>query len=105
MENGWVREDLFNGARVEATYEWVMQRLGTRKPASKEVNQNNRVLQDGALEEGLTPARYHLNAQAPAGGQDEILKISAVDAFLNPALQGAIRTESLLFPLPVLQKC
>ncbi|KEI71391.1 GMC oxidoreductase [Endozoicomonas elysicola] len=98
MENDWVRKDLFNDLRVEATYQWVVEKLGTRKPAGREINQNNLNLYQGALEEGLTPERYHLNARVPGGGDGEILKVSAVDAFLSPALQGAYPNRVSIIP-------
>ncbi|WP_419831681.1 GMC family oxidoreductase N-terminal domain-containing protein [Endozoicomonas atrinae] len=98
MDNDWVREDLFNDSRVDAAYQWVMQKLGTRKPAMDEVNQNNRILHNGALEEGLVPERYHLNARTSEGGQNKILKVSAVDAFLNPSLRGDYHNRVSIIP-------
>ena len=87
IREGKVREDLFNPARVAQTYEWLMKRIGTRQPETHELNRNNRILGWGAIEEGLNPARYFLNAAKPNGNDEQILKISAVDAFLSKALK------------------
>ncbi len=63
-------------------YSYVVEHIGTRKVNSDEVNENNKILLAGTP----TAMTYDLNARTPAANSN-ILKISALDAFIMPALQ------------------
>jgi len=74
-------------------YAWVKQTLGTRSLNADEVNANNKLLLNGCPSAKL----YDLNAKKyagnPSAAQSEPLKISAVDAYLWPALM--LRSKNL----------
>jgi choline dehydrogenase-like flavoprotein len=87
VDAGHLPADFFHHAnqdwgKLQQAYNWVTAHVHTRQVDLSEINQNNRLLLEG------TPlARtYDLNARPPHGKHD-ILKISAVEAFLLPALQ------------------
>lgn len=97
-EKGWVKANpslrsLFHKGSGEDwehlrdAYNWVKDKLGTRKVDKAEVNANNAIL--GMLDpmQG-TAYTYSLNQNEHADNEDEIAKISAVSAFLLPALLG-----------------
>lgn len=69
---------------VASSYHWVTEKLHTRKVETAEINRNNKLLLDATP----TAQTYYLNARLPHNNSGEILKISSVEAFLMPALQG-----------------
>jgi choline dehydrogenase-like flavoprotein len=62
---GLIGQREFNKAEVGRAYEWVRQAIGTRRLGQGEMNENNRVLWEGAQREGLHPQLYDLNTYAP----------------------------------------
>lgn len=89
LDLGYISEDLCgsqdnNWSQLRSAYDWVKQKVQTRKVDEDEINNNNKILFQ-AIETAQT---YNLNARKPTDNPNEILKISAVDAFLLPALQG-----------------
>ncbi|MBY0280787.1 MAG: GMC family oxidoreductase N-terminal domain-containing protein [Alphaproteobacteria bacterium] len=67
---------------IHNTYEWVRKNIGTRAVNYQEINPNNLILLKGYP----SALPYELNAKRPSGQKGEILKISAVDALLWPAM-------------------
>ncbi len=83
--NRWIKEGRLHpnfAPEVDKAYAWVKKTIGTRTVNYDEVNLNNRLLLKGSP----TARPYELNAKVPTGLRGEILKISAVDAFLWPAM-------------------
>ncbi|MES2608102.1 MAG: GMC family oxidoreductase N-terminal domain-containing protein [Pseudomonadota bacterium] len=67
---------------IEQAYAWVKQTIGTRSLCSDEINANNSLLLTGYS----SAKPYDLNAKKSNGNPNDLLKISAVDAYLWPAL-------------------
>lgn len=77
----------FAPADVARAYAWVTKKLGTRPVPETEINENNRILWDGAKALGLQPKRYDLNTHAPGAAPSPVSdKRSAVDALLLEAM-------------------
>jgi choline dehydrogenase-like flavoprotein len=95
---GLIPSELIHGdnpfERVENAYTWVKEKVGTRSVADSEINANNRILKD-AIETGTT---YDLNAKMPTGTSGEVLKNSAADSFLLPAIRGMNNNHLSLIP-------
>lgn len=84
---------------LQEAYTYVTEHIGTRVVTTDEVNDNNNILLGGTP----TATTYALNAHKPCNDHDKLLKISAVDAFILPALhQGLtiipdIKVKKILF--------
>lgn len=63
---------------------WVEKHVGTRKVEEGEINENNRILMNGHP----FAKTYELNERLPTGQKGEVLKVSATEAFIVPALCG-----------------
>jgi len=86
----WRRDGLlpYSEAEVAAGYAWVCQQLGTRSLHESEINANNRILWEGALELGLRPSLYDLNTWPPGSSPWSATdKRSDVECLLEPALR------------------
>jgi hypothetical protein len=83
-------------AQLRDAYDWVTQKVMTRSVEDWEINTNNRILFNGTD----SSHTYSLNEKKPNGDGQEVLKISAVDAFLVPALQQKGVFESSLSLIP-----
>ncbi len=70
--------------KLEAAYQWVTAHVLTRTVSENEINKNNQLLKDGSPQ----ARTYDLNSRKPLGDPSEILKISATEAFIVPALKG-----------------
>lgn len=68
--------------KLEDAYAYVTEKIGTRTVRVDEINANNKLL----LAATPTATTYCLNARKPAHDKDFNLKISALDAFIIPAL-------------------
>lgn len=88
-----------NWSELNRAYDWVESKLRTRIVNPSEINANNAILMslDPSLGE---PATYKLNQMDFKGDPNEALKISAVDAFLLPALRGGEEFSSHLSLIP-----
>ncbi|WP_316354567.1 GMC oxidoreductase [Candidatus Trichorickettsia mobilis] len=82
--------------KLHDAYEWVKSYVHTRQVSAEEINDNNKLLKDG----DLLATTYNLNARKPSGKKNEILKISAVEAFILPALRGGDNFKGHLSLLP-----
>ena len=67
---------------IHNVYEWVRKSIGTRAVDYQEINPNNLILLKGYP----SSVPYELNAKKPSDQKGGILKVSAVDAFLWPAM-------------------
>lgn len=85
----------FTYNQVDSAYRWVRSAIGTRVVSESEINNNNRVLWDGALREGLRPRLYDLNTyppgQSPYPGTDKRssesqLLLEALEDRANPLM-------------------
>lgn len=63
-ERHLVPKSLWTEDQIETAYEWVEEKIGTRTPATDEINRNNRVLEVGARRRGMSPRMYDLNTWA-----------------------------------------
>lgn len=68
---------------LKQAYNYVTKHIGTRMVNEDEVNANNKILLRGAP----TATTYNLNARKPLSTKDKNLKISALEAFIQPALR------------------
>jgi len=87
VDAGHLPSDFFHYAnqdweKLKQAYSWVMAHVRTRRVDLSEVNPNNRLLLEGAA----LAKTYDLNARK-SDRENGILKVSAVEAFLLPALQ------------------
>lgn len=87
VDSGRLPEDFFHEqgqdwAKLTKAYAWVVEKLQTREVGEKDINPNNRLLLEGSS----TARTYDLN-QKPYDSGAHILKNSAVDNLLVPALQ------------------
>lgn len=67
---------------LQDAYTYIVNRVGTRTVDASEVNENNKIL----LHATLTATTYCLNARKPGNDTDKNCKISALEAFIMPAL-------------------
>ncbi|NBT85121.1 MAG: GMC family oxidoreductase [Alphaproteobacteria bacterium] len=103
----WIKQDLIpshfvhqNGedfGTIHNLYEWVRKSIGTRPVDYQEINPNNLILLKGYP----SAVPYELNAKKPLGQKGEILKISAVDAYLWPAMNKHAQTFQVVSNLQV----
>ncbi|MCL5875418.1 MAG: GMC oxidoreductase [Candidatus Dependentiae bacterium] len=89
IDHGLVDAHLFHSndhdwQKMKAAYDWVSTKLGTRKVEYDEMNRNNFLLLSAAPQ----ATTYALNQKRAQTSSSPILKTSAVDAFLLPALLG-----------------
>lgn len=87
-KKGWISSRIIGEGkdkwkRLQSVYGWVENKIGTRIVANSELNKNNELL----LTTAPTAKKYDLNQKKPTKIAGNILKISAVDAFLLPALK------------------
>ncbi|WBU59936.1 GMC family oxidoreductase N-terminal domain-containing protein [Paracoccus albus] len=61
IESGLMDGDYYATDSIAAAYQWVREAIGTRTLSESELNNDNRVLWDGAASYGVDPSLYHLN--------------------------------------------
>jgi hypothetical protein len=60
-EKGLIDARFYTQEDVAVAYQWVREKIQTRQLSQSELNQDNKVLWDGAEEFGVDPNLYHLN--------------------------------------------
>jgi hypothetical protein len=60
-EKGLIDPRFYTQENLSAAYQWVREKIQTRQLSQTELNQDNRVLWDGAEALGVDPRLYHLN--------------------------------------------
>jgi len=60
-EKGLIDARFYTQEDVAVAYQWVREKIQTRQLSQSELNQDNKVLWDGAEEFGVDPKLYHLN--------------------------------------------
>jgi choline dehydrogenase-like flavoprotein len=89
--NAWIEEGLMDSAysteRLASAYEWVKEAIGTRTLSESELNNDNKVLWDGASAYGVDPSLYHLN-RFPVGDSPSPVddKLDAARQLVYPAI-------------------
>jgi choline dehydrogenase-like flavoprotein len=87
---GRIGKDDFSADEVARAYDWVKTKIGTRVVPESEINENNRILWDGAKELGLHPKLYELNTYPPGASPSPVTdKRSAVRGLLLEAMTDA----------------
>ncbi len=81
-----IHENNNDWKKLQEAYAYVVDHIGTRTVAAEEVNENNKIL----LNALTTATTYDLNERKPLSLDDKNLKISAVDAFIIPALENGL---------------
>lgn len=94
-EKGWISprivgDEKTKWQRIKTIYRWIKNVIGTRSVDDAEINKNNALLKNAIH----TARTYDLNQEPFDAGKDKILKISAVDAFLLPALRNDTKKNS-----------
>jgi len=85
---GRIGKDDFTPDEVDRAYAWVKEKIGTRVVPEGEINENNRILWDGAAGLGLHPKLYDLNTFAPGSAPSPVTdKRSSVSGLLLEAMQ------------------
>ena len=96
-EKGLIDPRFYTQADLASAYQWVRETIATRQLSQTELNQDNRVLWDGAERLGVDPRLYHLNryrvGYSPSPVDD---KRDAARQLLQPA------AESIENPLSVI---
>lgn len=89
--NAWIEDGLMDSAysteRLATAYDWVRTTIGTRTLSESELNNDNRVLWEGAAAYGVDPALYHLN-RFPVGDSPSPVddKLDAARQLIYPAI-------------------
>jgi len=87
---GRIGKDDFSAEAVASAYDWVKEKIGTRVVPESEINENNRILWDGARALGLHPKLYDLNTYPPGASPSPVTdKRSAVRGLLIEAVEDA----------------
>jgi hypothetical protein len=85
-EQGLIDARFYTQEDVAAAYQWVREKIETRQLSQHELNQDNKVLWDGAERLGVDPKLYHLNryrvGYSPSPVDD---KRDAVEQLITPA--------------------
>tara|TARA_R110002050_G_scaffold8396_1_gene30780 strand:- start:7037 stop:9136 length:2100 start_codon:yes stop_codon:yes gene_type:complete len=94
-EKGWISprivgDEKTKWQRIKTIYRWIKNVIGTRSVEDAEINKNNALLKNAIH----TAKTYDLNQESFNAGKNQILKISAVDAFLLPALRNNTKKNS-----------
>jgi hypothetical protein len=96
-EQGLIDKRFYTLERMATTYEWVREAIKTRTLSQDELNQDNKVLWNGAAALGIDPQLYHLNRfpvdYSPSMVDD---KRDAARQLLLPAAQDAKNPLSLI---------
>jgi len=88
---GRIGKDDFSPEEIARAYDAVKTMIGTRVVPETEINENNRILWDGARGLGLHPKLYDLNTYAPGSSPSPVTdKRSPVSALLLEAMQDRI---------------
>lgn len=87
-KKGWIPPGIIGEGknkwnRIKTIYHWVKEEIGTRPVDESEINKNNALLKNATS----TARTYDLNQEYTSKDPNKISKISAVDAFLLPALK------------------
>jgi hypothetical protein len=96
-EKGLIDARFYAEADLAAAYQWVRETIATRQLSQTELNQDNRVLWDGAERLGVDPRLYHLNryrvgySPSPVGD-----KRDAGRQLLQPAAESAANPLSII---------
>ena len=91
---GAVNKSLFSEASISDAYEWVKLYTRTRKVKNEEINRNNQLLYNGSR----FADTYHLNTKL--NDPDGIDKVSSLEAFIYPALNGGPNYKGHLSLIP-----
>lgn len=83
LDRTFFHQDHNDWKKLENAYQWVQQKVHTRHINPDEVNFNNRLLLDGHP----LARTYDLNSRKLSDGVN-VSKVSAVEAFIVPALKG-----------------
>jgi choline dehydrogenase-like flavoprotein len=87
VKKGWVDPSIIgkenNWKGLKTAYNCVEKKVKTRKVGPQEINKNNALLKSSMS----TATTYDLNQRVPQN-KEKILKMSAVDGFIIPALKG-----------------
>ena len=89
--NAWIEAGLMDTAytteHLATAYAWVRETIGTRTLSQSELNNDNRVLWDGAAAYGVDPSLYHLN-RFPVGDSPSPVddKLDAARQLIYPAI-------------------
>jgi len=94
-------EDFFHNRdqdwqKLHAAYDWVTSYVHTRQVMPEEINDNNKLLKTS----DPLATTYHLNERKPSGQKDQVLKVSAAEAFILPALKGGVDFKGQLSLIP-----
>jgi GMC oxidoreductase len=96
-EKGLIDARFYTEADLVAAYQWVRDTIATRQLSQTELNQDNRVLWDGAKQLGVDPRLYHLNRYpvdySPSPVDD---KRDAAKQVLQPAAESAENPLSII---------
>lgn len=82
IEGSLIHQSQPDWKHLQDAYAYVVDHIGTRTVSIDEVNENNKIL----LAATPTVTTYDLNARRPTRSSDKNLKVSALDAFIMPAL-------------------
>ena len=99
--NAWIEEGLMDSSysteRLASAYQWVTNTIGTRTVSESELNNDNRVLWDGASAYGVDPSLYHLN-RFPVGDSPSPVddKLDAARQLIYPAIADSQNPLSLI---------
>ena len=87
IQNSLIHAHDTDWKKLQDAYEYVVNRIGTRIVNADEVNENNKIL----LKATQTATTYALNAKKPASDGEKLVKISALDAFIMPAVNHGLQ--------------
>lgn len=99
--NSWIDDGLMDSSystdKIARAYEWVRSAIGTRTLSESELNNDNKVLWDGASSYGVDPSLYHLN-RFPVGDSPSPIddKLDAARQLIYPAIGDAENPLSLM---------
>lgn len=86
IDGSLIHQQQTDWKNLEDAYAYVVNRIGTRTVDPDEVNENNKIL----LTATSTATTYDLNARKPLSDNDRNLKISALEAFILPAVSNGL---------------
>ncbi len=96
-EKGLIPAELWADNDIDNAYAWVQNKFQPRTVSVDEVNENNRILIEGANNLGLPHRLYELNTYAPNTSPHEVSsKKSSLDILLLPAMLAGENPTTLL---------
>jgi GMC oxidoreductase len=96
-EQGLIDARFYTQADLSAAYQWVREKIQTRQLSQTELNQDNKILWDGAEAFGVDPKLYHLN-RYPTGYSPSPVndKRDAARQLLQPAAEDTSNPLSII---------